>query len=153
MIKFGKLKHRDHPDASTLHIAKYRKGGWVLQITNPVGLKSEFLCDDERVLFEQIKKELRLSDTQELEGLFLGSDSVELRGYGRTLFELREQEKGRNIAFSNAIDGTTRRLLRSSNDPGKEIPEGHVHCPGCHRTFPTKRLLQEHKKNFHPSLM
>jgi len=79
-----------------------------------------------------------MRDAEEVEGLFLGSDFLELRNHGRKLFDLRDQRKGRNTAFSNAVNGAARRVLRSSDIPGKEIPPGMFTVPAARKYFPPK---------------
>ena len=152
-IRLGTLKHTENHDLYRIEISKYWKGGWSLRIARFSTEGCEYFCDDEAELFDLIKKDLRLRDTQELEGIFMGADFLELRDHGRKLFNLRDHRKNRNATFSNAVDGDARRLLRSSDTSGKEIPAGHVHCPGCGRTFPSKRLLEDHKRASHPSLL
>jgi len=151
-IRLGTLKHHENHDLYRIDISKYWKGGWSLRIAKLSTESCEYLCADEVELFDLIKQELRLRDTQKLEGMFIISEFLELRIYGGKLLELRDHTKSRNAAFSNAIDGDARRVLRSSDTSGKEIPAGHVHCPGCGRTFPSKKLLEDHKTVSHPHL-
>lgn len=152
-IELGTLNHQIERDLYSIKVAKYRKGGWALCITSLLGVEFRYCCDDESELFDLIKEQLRMRDAEEVEGLFLSSDFLELRNHGRKLFDLRDQRKGRNTAFSNAVNGAARRVLRSSDIPGKEIPPGHVHCPGCEEIFSSKKLLENHKRERHPSLL